>query len=275
MLDYLSPAATPKEMLAERCGYASDFLGEFIVDCPRPLYLDDVCTVPDTTDNLLRYTHFSIMMSRSRRMAMYVAVNIDGAKAVSVPRKNNKWAYDSRIPIEAQAGNELYKNNLLDRGHLVRREDPNWGEDAAAANKDTFHFTNCAPQMEGFNQKTWLGLENYILHNTRQWQERVSVFTGPVFSDDDLLYRGFRIPRAFWKVIAFVSDSGKPSATAYLIEQTRELDNLEAAFGAFQTWQCSIKRIEALTQLSFAGLAAYDVLPAGAQLLSSPADSRL
>lgn len=275
MLDCLSPVVTPKEILAERAGYAPDFLGDFVVDCPRPLCLDDVSSVPDTTDNLLRYTHFSIMMSRSRRMAMYVAVNIDGANAVAISRKNNQWAYDGRIPLDAQAGDELYKYNLLDRGHLVRREDPNWGVVAALANQDTFHFTNCAPQMAGFNQKTWLGLENYILDNTRKWRERVSVFSGPVFSGDDLLYRGFRIPRAFWKVIAFVSDNGKPSATAYLIEQTRELGKLEAAFGAFKTWQCSIKHIEALTQLSFAGLAAYDVLPAEARQLSSPADTQL
>ncbi|WP_371705018.1 DNA/RNA non-specific endonuclease [Cupriavidus sp. L7L] len=68
--------------------------------------------------------------------------------------------------------------------------------------------------MAGFNQKTWLSLENYILQNTRRWKERATVFSGPVFRDDDRTYRGARIPSAYWKVVAFVSDTGQPSATA-------------------------------------------------------------
>ncbi|MEG2138217.1 MAG: DNA/RNA non-specific endonuclease, partial [Oscillospiraceae bacterium] len=39
-----------------------------------------------------------------------------------------------------------------------------------------------------------------------------TVFSGPVFADDDRLYRGIRIPKAFWKVVAYLSDDGKPSA---------------------------------------------------------------
>jgi endonuclease G len=171
----------------------------------------------------LDYQHFSIVMSKSRRIAMFVACNIDGSTSKTIDRGDDKWAYDGRIPLDAQIGEELYADNDLDRGHLVRREDPNWGTDesAAVANEDTFHFTNCSPQMGAFNQRTWLGLENYILQNTRRWQDRVTVFTGPVFRDDDPVYRGIRIPVAYWKVVAFVHDDGRPSATAYVIDQSK------------------------------------------------------
>jgi endonuclease G len=60
-------------------------------------------------------------MSRSRRMAMFVGVNIDGATSVKIERSKDKWFYDGRIPVEQQIGEELYAGNLLDRGHLVRR----------------------------------------------------------------------------------------------------------------------------------------------------------
>jgi endonuclease G len=122
-------------------------------------------------------------------MAMFVGVNIDGATSVKIERSKDKWFYDGRIPVEQQIGEELYAGNLLDRGHLVRREDPNWGDAAQRANDETFHFTNCSPQMAGFNQKTWLSLEDYLLKNSRAWQERITVFSGPVFADDDRVSR--------------------------------------------------------------------------------------
>ena len=51
-------------------------------------------------------------------------------------------------------GDELYRNNPLDRGHLARRADLLWGSPAEArqANAESFYFTNIPPQHEGFNQ---------------------------------------------------------------------------------------------------------------------------
>lgn len=254
------PRVTDPITLTERGGYKADFLGDFVVDWPQPVGLrsNDVTQVPETEDNLLNYTHFSVMMSASRRIAICVGVNISGGEAVKIARSADKWSFDGRLPLEAQVGEDLYADNLLDRGHLVRREDPNWGDEAETANEDTFHFTNCSPHMAAFNQRTWLSLEDYILKNTRRWEERVSVFTGPVFDDNDMVYRGVQIPSAYWKVVAFLSDDGRPSATAYMIEQSRELTALEAAFGSFKTYQCSIARIEELTDLDFGRLSQYD-----------------
>ena len=71
---------------------------------------------------------------------------------------------------------------------MVRREDPIWGDFAEAANRDTFHFTNCGPQIASVNQKTWLGLENHILQNARVEGILVTVFTGTFFLGDDYLF---------------------------------------------------------------------------------------
>jgi endonuclease G len=251
------PRITPATQLEDRQGYSSDFLGDFLVPWPTSLTPEDVYPLANP-DNRLDYTHFSISMSRSRRIALYVGVNIDGASSVEIVRKQDAWAYDGRLPVEAQIGEDMYRDNLLDRGHLVRRQDPNWGTEAQAANLDTFHFTNCSPQMAAFNQKTWLELEDFILDNTRRWNARATIFTGPVLRTDDPVYRGVQIPRAFWKVVAFLGDDGKPSASAYLIDQTRELDKLELMFGALRTYRRSVAQIGQLAGVDFGELVRYD-----------------
>lgn len=279
------PRTTAPESLAGREGYDLAFLGALTVPWPTLVgdRARDVLAIKGDHPDRLDYLHFSVTMSRARRMAIFVGVNIDGARSVSIPRTADKWALDGRIAVDQQIGEDLYVENLLDRGHLVRREDPNWGDDAATANEDTFHFTNCSPQMAAFNQKTWLSLESYILDNTRRWADRVTVFSGPVFRDDDRLYRGVRIPTAYWKVVAFLGEDGRPSATGYMIDQKRELGSLEAAFGAFKTYQRSIRQIEHLTDLSFGQLSHYDGFSneeraTGTRIeaeLNSPADIRV
>lgn len=254
-----TPQRTDPRTFDRRNGYDEEFLPGWTVKWPSAsANPGDVLPVVGAPDNLLNYTNFSVMMSASRRMAMCVGVNISGKQSVQIPRTKDAWFLDGRIPDEAQIGEDMYADNLLDRGHLVRREDPNWGSDAETANEDTFHFTNCAPQMGAFNQKTWLSLENYVLKNTRNSQEKVTVFSGPVFGSRDLEYRDVLIPMAFWKVIAFIDDDGNPSATAYMISQETELSELEVSFGAFKTYQRSVAYIEEITGLDFQGLADYD-----------------
>jgi endonuclease G len=254
------PRRTPAASLVDRTGYVDTFLGDFTVPLPVPRgsLARDMLPIPGRADHRLDYTHFSVVMSKARRMAMFVAVNIDGKNAVRISRETDRWALDGRIPDEAQIGEELYVDNILDRGHLVRREDPNWGAVADQANNDTFHFTNCSPQAGAFNQRTWLSLESYILDNARAVEDKVTVFTGPVFRSNDRLYRDALIPTAYWKVVAFVNDSGRPSATAYIVDQVEELRNLEVTFGGFKTYQRSVREIERLSKLSFGDLSSFD-----------------
>lgn len=281
-----SPRRSPPSRFEGRTGYDEEFLS-FMVPLPTPLGTKarDVVSVSGKEGGRLDYQHFSVVMSRPHRLAMFVAVNIDGKRAVSLERGRDKWLLDGRIPDEVQIGEDLYADNILDRGHLVRRQDPLWGNSATAtaANEDSFHFTNCSPQAANFNQKTWLSLEDYILENARIQDAKITVFTGPIFRSTDRLYRGVRIPVAYWKVVAFVSETGRPSATAYIVDQLEELRELEATFGAFRTYQRSVSAIERLSGLSFNGLADFDGFSNEEQVsrtsivaeLRSPADVRV
>lgn len=233
-------------------GYDTKFLGDNH-EIPLPTFRSDIeqdiAQLKDGS-NVLHYTHFSIVMSKSRRLAYFTVVNIDGNQLIDIER-NDKWYLDPRIETEYQCGPELYKNNDLDRGHLVRRRDPVWGDTAEKANRNTFHFTNCAPQHSNLNQKNWLELENYILDNAENWNLKVTVYTGPVFRVDDIVYRGVQIPAEFWKIAIMVKEDGNLSATAYLQTQKNLIENLEFAYGEYKTYQVPITKIEAITGLDF------------------------
>ncbi len=45
---------------------------------------------------------------------------------------------------------------------------------------------------------------------------QVSVFTGPILTDKDLVYRNALLPLALWKVVAIGTAGGHKSATAYI-----------------------------------------------------------
>lgn len=258
-----------------RKGYEPGFLGKgFNVTLPS---LSDamkrraaVSQQPQTGHPayVLPYHHFSVVVSKERQIAFFTAVNIDGSIAHRIKREPDKWIYDPRIERTEQLGNEIYQTNALDRGHLVRRLDPAWGkslEIAKTANDDTFHFTNCSPQHENFNQNdaTWAGLEDYILDNAIAENLRVTVFSGPVFAKTDPPYRGAKLPKQFWKVVSMVTDQHKLSATAYLLSQAsllQDLESLEFAFGAYRTFQVPVDRVERLTGFSFGRLGAHDPL---------------
>ena len=202
-------------------------------------------------------------MSKSRRLAFYTAVNIDGSQIQQVDRDKDLWYYDPRIEREFQYGPELYSNNDLDRGHLVRRLDPVWGSNFKDANEDTFHFSNCSPQHKNLNQKTWLDLEDYILRNADVHDLKVNVFTGPVFNQNDLIYRGkYFIPSEFWKVVTIVKndDDHSISSTAYLQTQRQLIEGLKFVFEEYKTYQVSITKVESLTRLDFGNLRNFDPL---------------
>jgi endonuclease G len=241
--------------VVETGGYDRDFLGER-VDVPTlsAALRADVAITADGRD-VVPYTHFSLQMKASRRFAYWVAWNIDGGALKALSRKGIKFVMDPRLPEEAQVGDELYVDNDLDRGHLARRADLLWGPLAVAtkANVDSFFFTNITPQMDDFNQSArngvWGRLEDAVFADADVEDLKVSVFGGPVFQDEDRLYREIRLPREFWKVLAF-REGGRLKARAFLL--TQDLDQLEALdLDEFRVFQISLPELEARTGLRF------------------------
>ena len=244
-------------------GYDPKFLG-VRVDLPTlpPERVEDAVLLKDASGHELKYTHFSVVMSKSRKLAFFTAVNIDGRRIEDLPRDRDIWYFDPRIERKYQMDPKVYKHPELDRGHLVRRLDPVWGKGAEKANEETFHFTNCSPQHSKLNQRTWLDLENYILNNAKVYDCKVTVFTGPVFRDNDKVYlRKFAIPAEFWKVVTVRKIDRTLSATAYLQSQRNLISGLKAfTYGGYKTYQVRVLDIEAFTGLDFGKLREHDPL---------------
>jgi DNA/RNA endonuclease G (NUC1) len=258
---------------SNREGYDPEFLGgeDLRVELPKlsadlrsvAARLQDVEPGEDPFE--LKYHHFSVVLHRTRRLAIFTAVNIDGRLPKTIERSRDKWIFDPRVSAGAQVGNELY-GRPFDRGHLVRRLDPAWGRTtrvAKVANDDTFHFTNCSPQHYRFNEgkNLWAGLEDYLLQKAAGERKRLSVFTGPVFEDNDPEYRGVRIPKRFWKIAFLARPGQRLAALGFLVSQEDLLRDF-ISFGpedVARLFQTPVRHLETATGLSFGPLADADL----------------
>ncbi len=283
-------AATPKppSFFNGRTGYVTGFLGDEHPEVPLPTFREgfvlggEVSLLHDGTHEL-KYEHFSCVQSSLHRQPLLSACNIHGGMLKSVPR-HDTWSYDGRIPKEHQMLREAYgpqNERKFSRGHMTRRQDPNWGDlpTARRANIDTFIATNACPQWQPFNDGLWGDLEDYVLNNADGEDKLVSVFTGPFLDNVETRF-DVSAPRDFWKVVAFVSEeTGELSAVAYLLSQGEYMDagvvgdpidfNERAPAS-----QISIEQIEARTPLRFGILTERDVM-AGAGVMSAHPIRRL
>ncbi|OBQ82367.1 MULTISPECIES: DNA/RNA non-specific endonuclease [Mesorhizobium] len=280
---------------AGRRGFHQNFLG---LVTPWPALPDtlvaDLARPSDGPEesNELRYTHFGVKYCARRHLPLMTAVNIDGGRAVRIKRGDDQWFSDGRIPREIQLGRNDFRDDQIDRGHMVRREDPNWGEEGEArlGNDDTFHYVNAAAQHSTLNQgKTlWLGLENYILDSARTHGLKACVFTGPVLRRDDeeeeIVIDRATVPIEFWKLVVTLdaADEGL-NATAYLLSQgdliRRLLEDrsrreaLEGfTLGEYRTFQISVADLAEATGYDFSAYFAADPLarlPAAAEAAAS------
>ncbi len=220
----------------------------------------------ETHETVLKYTHFSVSVSKSRCFAFYSAANVHFAQRWELGFRENQWLWDDRIPRKYQLDNWFYVNNNFDRGHLTRYKDVQWGtsaEEAAQGAEDSCHWTNCVPMHLQFNRRgdeapLWFELEQYILEDCIQESRfKAQVITGPVLRNDDPEYKGVQYPVSFWKIVAAINSKKKLFATAYLLSQAGTLEKFgiesasEVPFSKFEIYQTSLSKIESLTGLRF------------------------
>lgn len=258
-------------MYPNRNGYDENFLG---VRLPLPTLgssiQDKVAYRTDKPgETELTYTNFSVVMNKARRQCFYAICNIDGATHKTVKRAGS-WTIDGRIPREYQLGNEAYSNNDIDKGHMVRRLDPCWGKDPNLASNDTFTYCNAALQHGGLNQKEWLALEDHVLSSARGGSQKMSVITGPIFSDDDPKFSNHgkinpptQIPMKFFKTVVWKDDkTGKLKSASFVLSQEDLIHRDSGLFKAksgftpdrFEVYQVPLSQVEEMTDLHFGDL---------------------
>ena len=284
-----------------RKGYRERFLSGHVIPMPtmksavQARLAKNLDAQPGEDPHEFLYQHFSSYVDGTRGLPLVTACNIDGKNLKSINRKTGKvtvaesiptealpegrekWYDDPRISRDQCGDDELYTSQrvsaghnrlgrIFHRGHMVRRLDPCWGDKTRAlrAEADTFHFTNCTPQVGKFNsgRTLWQGIENHVLDNAKVHDLRVSVFTGTVLDDAndppyrDHIFPGFKVPMQFWK-IAVWKDGGALSALAMLADQSDSLPQLPESAEALddddgvREFVTTVIDIEELTGLDF------------------------
>jgi len=262
--------------LKSRTGYQADFLGlSGGAGVPLPKLTkrgkDAVATQSNGKEEL-KYHKFSIVMHQTRRLALFTAANVDWQPKVRLikGRKPSRrqltgledgdieqWVTDDRLDAQSQLPDYFYTKDggAFDKGHLVRRDDVVWGstfEDMRKANGDTYHTTNCSPQVASFNravkgEDNWGDLEVLVQAETKA--EKAILFSGPVLDDDDQVFTGkdgeggtiqLKIPRKFWKIIV-VKEQSKVGAYGFMLKQ--DLSGVPLEFMVPEAWRQYMAKI--------------------------------
>lgn len=251
------PAAAPPPPVADLSaykGYDETFLG---VAIEMPSTKQEVGAGPP-----LNYLHYSVVMHRARRIPIFTASNLDRSSLRRLPRTPLLFQNDPRLPPDRQAPEEWFRNELIDHGHLVSRRDIAWGSDFAsdpiAAARQLAALidvnTNVAPMFDLFNSGVWSDLESWSRSEFNSGGSLVSIFTGPVLSDEDPVVDGAQMPRAFWKVVVSTNEAGgNPVSDGFLIFQFKDGSTDSIGFTAFKpdVYRVPISSIERLTGLKF------------------------
>ncbi|MDB5530339.1 MAG: hypothetical protein JWR51_3442 [Devosia sp.] len=259
---------------ADRKGYDETFLAG-TVRVPMPEAADPAVLAPLKGGGVrLDYQNFSLIMHARRRLALVTASNVTEELALREPepgrdysRKglfSERWFADHRLDAQYQLPDRFYSKDggAFDKGHIVRRDDVAWGEHfdtLLKGNVDSFHVTNCSPQVAGYNRSdsgtdNWGDLENHVLSEAAS--ERLCVFAGPVLNEDDRVFVGHgadgtvlraRIPCSFWKVVVARTADGI-AAFGFVLEQN--LADVSLEFAVAEEFVKSLKPLRLIENMA-------------------------
>lgn len=282
--------------LPSRGGFNRKFLdlkGRSNVPIPKLTPAGEEVAAPllDVGGTEIKYHKFSVWMHAERRLALFTASNVDWRDRPDKidGRKLNRdtlcgfpagvdireqWVTDARIASRHQLPDVFFTKDYykpgsqagaFDKGHIVRRDDVCWGgsfDDIQMANGDTFHVTNCSPQIGAFNQairgdNNWGDLEVLVQAQTgpKKDKEKIVIYAGPVFGPKDRWFSGrdndgmirVQIPHSYWKIVVNRQGNGA-GAYGFVLKQDI-LPFTEDEFRITPSWTGVLERISAIQDM--------------------------
>jgi endonuclease G, mitochondrial len=219
----------------------------------------------------LKYHHISTIQHAVRRVPVVSAINVHGKyryPELGKGTRKDHWFRDNRIDYDAQLDDAWYAKSGFDKGHMSRREDAEWGSSVTAAKAAadmTCSYANAIPQVPALNRAImgnhgmWGQLEAKLLEQGLELEKgksaRICLFAGPLFADDDPVYKSVQVALRCYKVVVWYDGKGKLRTTCFVLSQKKlvsEIDFEVLRFNeVFKTSQYPLETIEKATGLVF------------------------
>ena len=183
--------------------------------CYRPRQQVDVSICP-SSKNLLVYTGFTVRYNPATRQpdwADYTLTAEHVAMSNNTPKVSRCFMPDPNLSLP-QATLADYNKSGWVRGHMARRQDMKWSEQAV---KESDYFTNICPQNDVMNNGVWHQIENLVRRMASRY-DSVHVVCGPIFTDTLNGYIGpncIPVPDYFFKTL-LVYSNGTPQAVGFI-----------------------------------------------------------
>ncbi len=221
--------------------------------------------------------NYSLEYDTDSKGPRFVAFTFDAVNKSNNTSRTNAWSWDPIIPQKYAAGSSSnnfgYEGTGYSRGHMVASADR---LASAAANKQTFYYTNMSPQLQSFNGGVWQQLEDQV----QKWGRTASaskvyyVAKGAVLKEGTVkgsTSSGITVPRYYWMAIlleqgsnyysiAFLMDHDKSAKVSKLGVFAMSINELEQFTGVdlfFNLPDATEETIEAQDPKSFPSVWGY------------------
>ena len=255
----------PDFLSSDLPGYQPDFLG---TEISLPELTGE--RAADVLDAPSAYINYSLVLSRSHRMAFYAAVNLDRSQQMVLQTTSGWLVPDGRLDLTEQPDPDWYSTALstaLIPAQLANAGDIAWGQvftgDPGAAGLKLALYANVLPNSmplpPSLANGVWPQLETWIRNQHNPLANRVTIFTGPVFGPTTAGNGTGALPdlTGYWKVaVSPVS----PAIKGQVLDPDYEVDAFliprDTTSTAFQPseFRVSIAELQHLTGIDFGDL---------------------
>ena len=204
---------------------------------------------PHRTNSELHYTGFTVQYNPSTKQPKWVSYTLTAKQVETTkhtPKFSRHYMPDPNLDLP-QATNEDYRNSGWVKGHMARRQDMKWSEQAVI---ESDYFTNICPQNEIMNNGVWHKIENLVRRIATQYGS-VHVICGPIFTDTLNGHIGpnhIPVPDCFFKTLLIKDGSAYHSIAFLCPNKESVLSMLEAT--------CTVNMVESMSQIDV-----YSYLP--------------
>ena len=196
------------------------------------------------SSTIIHYTGFTLSYNPSTRQPDWVSYTLTAEEVEATkhtPKIPRYFMPDPNLDLP-QATNEDYSGSGWVRGHMARRQDMKWSEQAV---KESDYFTNICPQNKEMNNGIWHQIENLARQLAVRY-DSVMIVCGPIYTSVQPQTFGIHnipVPDGFFKAL-LVSDDNVYHSVAFLCPNSAESISMAMA-------SCCVDDVETVTGIDF------------------------